>query len=126
MPRTEIEHVRFRIDRTTLGDGCAGSGVNSHSEPFGDAARDFILDGDNVAKIAIKRLGPDVVAVGGVNKLRSNADLLAGLANTTFEQHRHAQDFSDFARILVPTLEGEGGIARRHLETRSEEHTSEL
>ena len=50
-----------------------------------DAARDLVLQGEQVARVAVEALGPDMCVGHGIDQLCADADLLARPADGAFE-----------------------------------------
>ena len=49
-----------------------------------NGASDLFLNGEDILQLAAKRLGPKVMTAGGLNRLRSDPQLLAGLSDAAF------------------------------------------
>ncbi len=75
---------------------------------------DLVLDSEHVGELAVVGLRPQVIAVGRVDELRGDADLIARLAHAALEHGGDVQLVRDVAHILVLALEGERRGARRH------------
>ena len=84
------------------------AGVQRDFQAIGDGARDFVLDFEDILEFAIEAFGPEVVAIGDIDKLGHDADAVAGFANATFENGFHIEAFADNAEIDVLAFEGEG------------------
>ena len=65
--RSRSNFEQFRLDRA------------------GDRADDFVLQFEQIGQVAIVALGHDVVAGVGLNKLRGDADAVAGFAHAAFD-----------------------------------------
>lgn len=77
-----------------------------------NAAGDLVLNGKNVLESAVVALGPDVMAARSVNKLRGDANAIAGLPHAAFEYVAHAEIAADFAHVDRFALVAERGVAR--------------
>src|SRR5262249_12901726 len=64
-----------------------------------NAAGDLVLNGKDVLKRAVVALGPDMVAARRVNKLRGDANAIAGLPHAAFKYVAHAEIAADFADV---------------------------
>src|SRR5271166_6977016 len=73
-----------------------------------------VLDGEDVRKVSVKALGPEMPACLGVNQLRRNAHPVARFADASLKDVADAQVLADVAYIDIPALEGEAGVARDH------------
>jgi len=83
---------------------------------WGDSDRhslgDLVLQREDVGKIAVVALGPDVLAALGLDQLRGDADAIAGFAQAAFEHIAHTELASDLLHIDRAALVAEGRIAR--------------
>ena len=77
-----------------------------------DPARDLVLQDEQIARVAVEPLGPQMRVGRGVDQLGTDADLIARSPDAPFEHITHAQLAANLLRVdgLVPI--GEGGIAR--------------
>ena len=66
-------------------------GVELRFDGGDNALGDLVLDGEDVGEVAVVALCPDVVAGRRVDKLRGDAQALAGLAHAAFEHVAHAE-----------------------------------
>ena len=76
-----------------------------------DLLHHFILRREDVRKVAIEPLGPEMPAAAGIDELRRDAHAIAGLADAALEHKAHAQVAPDLLHIDRPALVGEGGVA---------------
>ena len=83
-----------------------------------DAARDLVLNGENVVERPIEPLRPQVAPAGGVDQLRRHPDPLAGLANAAFKHVADAKLARDIGDRHGAAFEDEGRVARDHVQTR--------
>jgi hypothetical protein len=60
---------------------------------------DFILNSENIVKIAVVALGPNVITVLGFNKLYGNAQPIPRLTNASFKYMTNRQVASDLTYI---------------------------
>ncbi len=93
----------------------------SHHRP-----RDLVLQHEDVGHLPVVGLRPEVIAIGGVDELGGDADLIASLAHAPLQNRLHVQLLGDCADVLVLALEGKGRSARgdaqaRHLGEEIEE-----
>ena len=80
-----------------------------HLQRGRDGPGDLVLNREHVFHVAVKSLRPDVAAVVSGDQLAGDADAVAGLADTAFEDVRHTESLGDLANVGVLALEGEGG-----------------
>src|SRR5215469_17396039 len=52
---------------------------------------DLVLDREDVSEITVVTLGPDVLAILGLDQLRGDADAVAGFAQAAFEDIANAE-----------------------------------
>ena len=64
-----------------------------------DRLGDLILDGEHVRHLAVVALRPEVIAVGRAYELRRDADPVAGLAHTPFQDVLHIELGADLADV---------------------------
>src|ERR1700730_17343144 len=89
-------------------------------ERNGDPARDLVLQREQIARVAVETLSPQMSVGLGIDQLRVDADLVTRPTDASFEDITHAQlapDLLHFYR-LVPI--GERGIARGYEHGRQE------
>jgi hypothetical protein len=79
-----------------------------------DLARDLVLQGEQIARVAIETLGPQMRVGLGIDQLGVYAELVARPPDAPFEHIAHAQLATNLLRVdrLVPV--GKRGIARDH------------
>ena len=70
----------------------------------------IVLDVEDVRKVSVKALGPEMPACLCVNQLRRNAHPVAGFADTSFQDIADAQFLAGVAYIDIPAPEGEAGV----------------
>src|ERR1700687_1787826 len=103
----EIVVVRINVDGAHLSHRELFAFAQNDSQRFDDRLGYVVLDRENVLHLAIVLLGPEVVAVGGVNQLRRDAELIAYLPHTSFQNGRDFELASDLADIVALSLESE-------------------
>jgi hypothetical protein len=88
------------------------SGGQLQVECASDAARDLVLQGEQITRVAIEPLGPEVRVGLGIDQLGVDPDLIARAPDAPFQHIAHAKLSTDLLRVdwLVPI--SEGGIAR--------------
>jgi hypothetical protein len=79
-----------------------------------EPARDLVLQGEQIARIAVEPLCPKMRVGRGIDQLSINAELVARPANAPFQHIAHTRLAADLLRVdrLVPVRER--GIARDH------------
>ena len=94
------------------------AGVRDELQPQGlcDGLGDFVLNGEDVGELAVVPLGPEVIAVLGVDQLRGHADAASRTTDAAFENRPDAERLGDPADVLFLAAEGKGGRARGDLE----------
>ena len=113
----QIGLVSFQIGRA------AGPGVTHRLlrlvalELGGDGERNLVLDGEDVVDLALEGFGPDVVAVFGIDKLRGDANPVAGLTHAALKHGVYVERPADLRDVLVLAFELKGRGSGRDLET---------
>ena len=88
MPAAEVVRVGLRVGLARLRRRAAEQlDLQFHDH----GRRDLVLDGEDVAEIAVECLRPGMRTVGGANELRGDANAICGLAHAAFEQVRDAE-----------------------------------
>ena len=80
----------------------------------GHGLSDFVLHGENVGKVTVVALGPDMIAGFGLDKLCGHPDAVAGFTETAFEHVADAEFTPDLFHIDRTALEGKGRIPGDH------------
>ena len=75
------------------------TGRNLRAQAGDDALGHLALDGEDVGKVAVEVLGPEVQVRAGVDELRRHAHASGGLLHAAFEQMRDAQREADLAHV---------------------------
>src|SRR6516225_10025599 len=86
----------------------------SRFQHFHDGFGDFVLNRKNVFQFAIVALGPQIVTVRGVDKLRSDPEPLAGAANASFEDSFDVELTSDLPDVQFAAAEAKRRSAGSH------------
>src|SRR6516225_8458432 len=73
---------------------------------------DFVLEHEDVGKLAVVALGPDMGSGRGLDQLRGNSQRVAGSPHATFEDIGHAQLTADLLYVDGTALVGEAAVAR--------------
>ena len=81
-----------------------------------DACGDFVLNGEDVAEVAVVPLGPEMGFGGRIDELRGHPDVVAGLADTPLENIADPEFAPDGAHIHGLSLVGEHRVAGDHEE----------
>ena len=79
-----------------------------------DPTRDLVLQGEEIAGVAIESLGPQMRVALGVDQLRANAYLLARSLDAPLQHITHTELAADPARVDGPVTVGQRGVARDH------------
>src|SRR5687768_13879210 len=103
----QVQIVRFRIARRTLGERHAVAADERAGEPRHDRARDLLLNREDVVDLALVYRRPHVVAVRRVDELCRDAERAPGLANAPLDDCRDAKPSSDLAHVGWLVLERE-------------------
>ena len=72
-----------------------------HLESFGNRRGDFVLHGEDVCQFPVIALRPQVIPIGGVDKLRRHANTGAGPTNTAFDTGAHVQRLGNLPDVLL-------------------------
>ena len=111
--------MRFRVLGRFFRQRACLFNAELHPQRLHDASRHVALKSENVLHVAVIVLRPEMKAIGHVDKLRGNSQLVAGLAHTAFQHRAHVQllaDLPENAFVVLP-LEGKGGTASRHAQS---------
>ena len=81
--------------------------AQNHAQCLDDRLRDVLLNGEDISHLAIVLLRPEVIAVGDVDQLRGDANLVADLAYTALENRRDLELAADLADVFALGLERE-------------------
>src|SRR5262249_57556642 len=77
MAGLKIEDVRLGVYSAALIHGGASFGPDFHTQALSDAPGDLVLDGDEIAFVAIEGFRPEMIAVFNVDELGGDANLPA-------------------------------------------------
>ena len=80
-----------------------------------DSASDLLLNGEDILQLAAKRLGPKVMTAGGLNRLRSDPQLLAGLSDAAFNDEIRPEPLPYITDIDSDPFELERRCPRNHV-----------
>jgi len=82
-----------------------------------DGTGDLVLYNEDVDQLPVVGLGPEVIALVGLDELGGDAHAVAGPAHASLQDVADAELTGDVAGIRVAPLEREGRGARRDLES---------
>ena len=85
LPPAQIIIVSLDVGRGRLLDGALFGFRQHHLEGFGDALRDFILDGEHILKLAVVALRPHGAGGAGFDQARRDAQALARAPKAALE-----------------------------------------
>src|SRR5262249_8833903 len=91
---------------------------DSRCDCAGDLMWHFVLDGENMFESAVVTIGPDVVSIGCVDQLRSDADAIPGFSDAAF---KHIAD-AKFASYLA-NVDRFGLVGKRRISCDDEQPT---
>src|SRR5215469_18424518 len=80
--------------------------LNCHRSGY--AARDLVLDGEDVGEFTVIALGPDMMAADSLDQLSRDADAFVRSSDASLKDKFHAQFPSDAANVGVLSLVGYG------------------
>src|SRR5687767_1550261 len=103
----QIVIVRLHVHGARLFDLLLLALAEYDAERFNDRLRDVVLNREHILHLAIVSLRPELIAVGDIHQLRSDAQSIAHAANTAVENRRDAKLPPDFREILILSLERE-------------------
>lgn len=78
--------------------------------------RDLILHPEHIRHLAVVAFRPEMISVGGVDKLRRHPNPAPGTPYAAFKDRTDAECFGDLADVLLLAPEREGRSTRRHLQ----------
>src|SRR5690348_1244271 len=81
---------------------------------YSNSVRDLVLKREQIARVRVEALGPEVGVGLRVDQLGIDADLIARTPNAPFEYVTHTKLSADALGVDPLVLIGEGGIARDH------------
>jgi hypothetical protein len=84
------------------------------AEGVGEAARDLVLQGEQIARVAIEPLGPKMRIGCGIDQLGADADPVARSPDAPFQHVAHTQLAADLLGIDGLVSIRERGVARDH------------
>ncbi len=87
-----------------------------NAQGVSDAASDFVLDGENVLKLAIIALGPNGMPGGTLDQLCSDAQAVSGAANCAFKDEGGAKLLADLRGVGRLVAESKHFRARKNLQ----------
>ena len=83
----------------------------SHAQRIHNGMRQFILQGEQIAEIAIVILRPEMKSVVTVDQLRGHPNALAGAAHAAFENHADIEVAGNLPHVDIAAFVGERGGA---------------
>ena len=83
-----------------------------HRHGANDLLGDLVLEGEDVADLAVVALGPEVIAGGRVHELRRDAHAVARTLHAALQDVAHAEVAAHLADLHRPALVGEDRVAR--------------
>src|SRR5262245_24660173 len=86
-------------------------------EGFNDAACDVVLDLEDIHKLPVVALGPELVAIPRIDQLNGDPQSSCCLSNAALQDRTHAQALSDLARVGRQPPELEARCARCDAQT---------
>jgi hypothetical protein len=104
--------IRFQVVRRPLDDGRSWIAEKPHAQFVEYGLGDFFLDRKYVVQVAVIALGPQLIAVAGVDELHRDAQTVAGLADASFEHCSNLELVADLPDIDCPAPELKRGAAR--------------
>src|SRR5208282_5636436 len=113
-PRQRSTPAQYPVQRVGMFDRAAGFGDRKlRLQRAGDPRRDLVLQGEQVADIAVETLGPELRTGFGIDELDIDPYLVAGPLYAALEDVTHAQFSADPLDVIV-ALVGESGVAGDH------------
>lgn len=79
----EIIGIGLDIGGRLIGDRLLLFRQQTHLQLADDRMGDLVLDGEDVGQVAVVTLGPEMVAIGGVDQLTGDAHAFADDAHTS-------------------------------------------
>src|SRR5688572_4567519 len=89
--------VGLDVHRAVALDGFLLALAEYHAKRVEDSLRDLVLDGENVFHVAVEFSRPQLIPVGDVDQLRTDAKPVPDLSHTPFENRRHLELPADLA-----------------------------
>jgi hypothetical protein len=84
------------------------------AERVRDSTRDLVLQGEQIAHVAVEPLRPQMGVGLGIDQLRVDAHLVPRPLDDPLQNIAHAQLAADLLRVDRLASIGEGGITRDH------------
>ncbi len=115
----EIEVVGLEVLRADAGPGLDPARLpQGDLELAGDGGGDLVLDGEDVARVAVEALRPELISGPGVGQLRGDANAFSRPAHAALQHGSHVERRSDLLDVRFLALEREAGRARGHAQLR--------
>jgi hypothetical protein len=118
MPSPQVQLVGLDVGRARLRRKAIHPARQPQVERLAHRARDLLLDREDVARLAVVGLGPELEAGPGVHELGRDPDPLAGLPHAALEDRADAELLAERTRVEAPSLERERRRAPGHPQLR--------
>src|SRR5439155_186797 len=109
----QVQVVRCRTRRRASHQGGVARFCERNLEGVYDGPRDVVLHREHVLDVALVLLGPELIAIRGVDELSVHSNPAAGAPDRALQQRRDVQLLPDLASVYVPVPEREGRGACR-------------
>src|SRR5882762_3749905 len=115
----QVIGVGLNVVSGRLYDGLLLLGQQLHFELLDNSVRDFVLDREDVSKIAIESFRPDVCPVVTVNKLSGDAHARTSLSYAAFQDKVGTELFADVLDLYPFFFVSERSVTRDDGERRN-------
>src|ERR1700716_2994593 len=85
---------------------------------FDDLLYHLVLGGEDVGKLTVEPVGPQIAAAPGIDELGGDAHAVAGPADAALQDETHAEFAADLLHLDRPPLVGERGVTGDHEQRR--------
>ena len=105
------EFIRGHILGRVALDELIGGGFNPSGQRRDNGRRHLVLDSEDILKLSVVALGPDVPIPPGINELDGNADPVSNLADAALHDVVHVESLRNLLNVHGFALVDERGIA---------------
>ena len=109
---SEIVRIRLHVVGRVLLNRIFLLRQQLHLQLFDYGVRDFVLDGEDIGKIAIEPLRPDVLALLGAHQLSRHSHPRARFSHASFKKKLHTELLTNLLHRPWLVFVGEHRVAR--------------
>ena len=113
----QIQLVGFRAGRLQLGERLVTATGQAQFQRGHDRTGNVVLDLEHILHLPVEALRPQAEAVGDIDQLGRDAELVVRLADAAFQQRLHAKRVADLADVFATAFERKAGGACYHMQS---------